>query len=74
MICGKEDEVWMEEDYYSGFVDNPQDIHRTSVHKSVDIVDNVGKPSTISCVNGMSIPESSKIQKLGTMSTSKYRL
>jgi hypothetical protein len=56
--------VWRERDYYSGFVDNPQDIHRTSVHKSVDTVDNVGKPSTISCVNRMSIAESSKNQKL----------
>ncbi|BES64182.1 hypothetical protein SANA_06210 [Gottschalkiaceae bacterium SANA] len=54
----------MERDYYSGFVDNPQDIHRTSVHKSVDTVDNVGKSSTRSCVKGMSIPESSKLRKL----------
>jgi hypothetical protein len=64
----------MDRVYYSGFVDNPQDIHRTSVHKSVETVDNVGKPSTISCVKGMSIPESSKIRKLPTLSTNKYRL
>jgi hypothetical protein len=52
----------MEEGYYSGFVDNPQDIHRTPVYKSVDTVGNVGKPSTRSCVKRMSIPESREIQ------------
>lgn len=56
---------------YSGFVDNPQSIHRTSVYKSVDNVDNVGKPPTRYCVKKKSIPESRKRENFLTMISNK---
>jgi hypothetical protein len=70
-FCGKADNMWMKDVDYSGFVDNPHPIHRTSVYKSVDKVDNVGKSCTISSVNHLSIPEYRDCTKVLTMITNK---
>lgn len=63
--------MWTKTVDYSGFVDNPQSIHRTSVYKSVDNVDNVGKLPTRSCVKKKSIPESSERKNFLTIISNK---
>lgn len=63
--------MWTNLGDYSGFVDNPQSIHRTSVYKSVDNVDNVGNTPTRYCVNQMSIPESRETKNFLTMISKK---